>query len=175
MRRLTLLLLLASCGPVDVVLFNLPDGGPPPRGSPCADSNQCPPGAFCDKPGCGAALGHCQPRPPVCDPVPGTVCGCDGVTYFNDCFRAAAGINGMTPGPCAVPLGCTGPGSCPAGSFCALTAEQPTCPAAPSGACWMVPPACPALGGWAPCAGGLCEDFCAAVRSERPHARLACP
>lgn len=44
--------------------------------------------------------GICLPRPDVCtaDFVP--VCGCDGVTYGNDCNRLVAGVQKARDGEC---------------------------------------------------------------------------
>ncbi len=58
----------------------------------------CDPGLFCDKkPGtCGAigGTGRCVRIPEVCalaaPKIVAQVCGCNGVTYFNDCERIKA-------------------------------------------------------------------------------------
>jgi len=63
---LALVLLLAACGPYDVVvgeIGQLPDGGrPPPPGKPCDDSSQCLPREFCRKESCFDPHGRCAPR-----------------------------------------------------------------------------------------------------------------
>jgi hypothetical protein len=180
-----LVILLAACGPVDVVVANLPpepDGGRPPPRLPCAQNVDCPPDAFCEKPDCGVLVGQCRPRPVFCEPLPSVVCGCNGVNYWNDCLRRVQGVAASTPGECAqaAPCGGAGGAACPdALASCArLLPQAAACTADPQGTCWLLPPNCPpaAGGAWSPCAGGACVDTCAAIRSQAPHSRLAtCP
>ena len=64
----------------------------------------CPEGQICDLPAgmCqGADLqGVCVERPEACAEVFEPVCGCDGVTYSNDCFRQMAGMQKDHDGEC---------------------------------------------------------------------------
>lgn len=64
----------------------------------------CPEGKFCDLPPgicLGADLqGVCEPIPEACEEIFEPVCGCDGVTYSNDCFRKMAQVQKDHDGEC---------------------------------------------------------------------------
>jgi hypothetical protein len=45
-------------------------------------------------------LGTCVTEPTTCSPIYTFVCGCDGVTYGNDCERQAAGVSKLHDGGC---------------------------------------------------------------------------
>lgn len=66
---------------------------------------QCDAGEYCKwEPSqtCGAAdhLGTCEPMPEVCIQLFDPVCGCNGQTYSNACFAAAAGQSVASQGAC---------------------------------------------------------------------------
>lgn len=64
----------------------------------------CPDGLLCDLPEgeCQSAdlQGLCVPEPEVCTEQFEPVCGCDGMTYTNDCFRLMAGVQKDHDGEC---------------------------------------------------------------------------
>lgn len=82
----------------------------PPEGQVCGGfiGQACPSGQFCDinvPNACGGAdlSGICRIPPQICSMLYAPVCGCDGVTYSNDCMRQAAMIQLDYPGECSNP------------------------------------------------------------------------
>jgi hypothetical protein len=75
-------------------------------GPPCGDEGAppCAPGFFCEFPtgACGpeGMPGECMAIPELCEELDEPVCGCDGVTYSNDCERQAAQAQLLRRGPC---------------------------------------------------------------------------
>lgn len=158
-------------------------GGAPPlmRPPPCASDDDCQ-GWICDKRGCDATLGFCTPFPPFCDPDPRPVCGCDGVTYWNDCIRVQAHARFASPEQCfdtartcEVGSDCNVPGAAcghllPPNALCSHA----------MGACWVLPSECdPAADPkrWFDCksadgATPQCADTCTAIKTEHSHAEL---
>jgi hypothetical protein len=165
---------LLACAPTDVVIATSDGGGR--GGRKCMSDSNCRAGEFCSRVNCDDRIGHCQDQEADCPAIPMHVCGCDGITYWNDCLRKAQGITASTPESCTVNgLACTGPGTCPNGASCkrfVLTEDQ--CSPDNAGLCWMLPPACPApdptSSRYVSCADATsCVDACAAIRTEQPH------
>jgi hypothetical protein len=186
--RLSLALVtLLACGEEDVIVGSIAstaEGGSSPAfeggsGQPCSNNEDCIPQAYCQKSSCAAPKGACELRPfEVCASELKTVCGCDGVVYWNDCLRMRDGVAASTAGECtgALPFAaCGGPGnvSCPvadarcnhlspsSGSGCVLPA---------AGVCWVLPEVCPAEAGvpeWHSCSvsATACTDLCTAINS----------
>ncbi len=184
---------LSGCAPEDIVVGTLiPDAAtddaptqdePPPGNGGCATNDDCGETSFCAKSSCGAPTGSCQLRPVECDGMDMNFCGCDGVTYWNDCLRQQSGVPFSTMGECRVGAAmCTpaGPSSCPVvGASCErLLTPGGSCGEDVQGACWVVPfppTPCSGPGGgppslWAPCDGPpMCTDTCSAIRSGMPY------
>jgi hypothetical protein len=162
----------ASCAPEDVVVADLPahlDGGSVHH---CFDDEDCHGNAFCAHASCDAPDGHCQMRPPFCDSARQVVCGCDGVTYWNDCLRRLAGTTLSTADYCATPATCDAAHACPSGAWCAhLVPSSGRCDQDDVGMCWVLPPTCaPDDVRWQACSGASeCVDTCTAIRSGLPY------
>jgi hypothetical protein len=170
------LLLSPACNGSDVVLATLPAGDDAATPVRCEGDGDCPAGAYCDKASCDAASGTCEIVPATCDNNEMPSCGCDGVTYFNDCLRKAGGIASSTAMSCqlgvAQTCGGTSDAKCPTGAVCAQLTRTgpPPCPTNVIGECWVLPPQCPAAGPmdmkWSPCGpGAQCVDTCTAIAS----------
>ncbi|MBC8294088.1 MAG: hypothetical protein H8E45_13170 [Proteobacteria bacterium] len=106
-------------------------------GIACSDGQACvlPPGS------CNTAdlQGHCVEVPQACPDVYFPVCGCDDVTYGNDCELLVAGAQMAHPGPCmqhCVPGG----SGCATGEAC--VAPPGDCSGA-VGMCIPAPEVCP--------------------------------
>lgn len=82
---------LAACSSENIVLAEFFE---------CRQSVECPMGWRREKKACGDATGVCKELPAACSEQESLVCGCDGVTYFNDCVRSVCGSLSSMPGAC---------------------------------------------------------------------------
>jgi hypothetical protein len=161
------------------------DAGAPPVPTRCVTSNDCAPGSYCSLPECGAPSGTCTLPPLNCDDAPpGLVCGCDDITYFNNCLREVNGVPSYTMGECLQnPVFCGVPNSpsCPDAATCAQLSELPHDSCQGPGRCWVVPAKCPTdptTDRWTSCSpnGEQCLDTCTAITTGGPYARAQfCP
>jgi hypothetical protein len=175
---------LLACAPEEIVVATLPeeDSGPSRPSRRCANNADCRPGDFCNKRSCDSVGGLCERRPIVCQPDANPVCGCDGVSYFNDCLRRSAGIGSGAPGECGdTARECADASSCPAGGHCAkLLGSRAECPGS-QGVCWVLPAECPAFVAgdrWSSCAppsegGAPCMDTCRAIQHGHASSRTS--
>ncbi|GAB4282800.1 MAG: hypothetical protein Kow0092_37780 [Deferrisomatales bacterium] len=100
----------------------------------------CPEGMVCNliDPTCQVAdlAGRCVPLPEACPDLWEPVCGCDGVTYPNDCVRIRAGATLAHPGRCE--RTCLESADCPSTQYCATEPGQ----CGQEGVCAPRPEAC---------------------------------
>lgn len=133
----------------------------------------CPEGKVCEYEGCGAdMLGTCVPAPN--QPCPKTTidaqqCGCDGVTYANECLRLTVGVakasDGPCPGECAI-----GDSSCGKGQFCSAPGQcsgAGVCSPMPEGCLAVYDPVCG-------CNGVTYGNACEAEMQGRNWTKGAC-
>lgn len=177
--RAWLLLFFAACGPVDLAVVVVPDAGSvAPVTTPCSGSGDCRSDEICEKSACGDALGECTARPPVCGDDLQPECGCDGVTYMNDCLRRLSGVEALREhGPCRMPTRCDPQNPCPGEAKCARIGPPGTCGTMMRGACWRVASACAASPDehYESCDGLQCLNLCGAVNSGQPFERSPGP
>jgi hypothetical protein len=192
----------SACAPQDVVVATVASDAatddaamqdePPPGDGTCATNADCGETSFCAKSACKDATGSCQLRPVECNGDDQRYCGCDGVTYWNECLRQQYGVAASTMGECRVGAAMCqpeGPSSCPViGASCErLLTQGEMCGGNVPGVCWvvpLVPTTCTGPGGgppslWMACAGPpMCVDTCTAIQSGEPYhptSPTACP
>jgi hypothetical protein len=113
----------------------------------------CPDGEFCDLPAgqCGVLdlSGRCVEVSGACPEFYSPVCGCNGVTYANDCLRQAAEAQKAHDGPCE----CV-PKTAPCERTCDCYARLGTA------FCDDCPLLCPNCGNFWQCQDGSCVEQC---------------
>jgi hypothetical protein len=108
------------------------------------------------------------------------VCGCDGITYWNDCVRRQIGTTMASVGECSVTAcACKIDEDClQEGASCAQLVQGSDMCHGDIGACWVLPPQCMPNQGdppvWQECKPpdappAPCVDTCLAIRSGHPH------
>jgi hypothetical protein len=148
------------------------------QGIPCATKAECPMGWRCEMPGCEATQGLCEPPIVIIAPELMPVCGCDGVTYWNDDVRRQADATVDTPGACrGTACACEVGADCKVPfASCSHLVTDDMCGRG-IGACWVLPPQCPPGDAvWRECKPPdpnlpppPCVDTCTAIASEKPH------
>ncbi len=194
------LALASACSNEEIVLATVSplEAGAGEPAKRCVDNRDCSSSMFCSRHDCNDLGGTCEARPVVCEEGPMPVCGCDGITYWNDCLRRTVGTTAMRSGECsgtALPCGKGGKGGgggpgggggCPPGASCARLIPpdftSTMCPFDVPGTCWALPALCPDHGGpdrWISCDPDrppACTSTCDAIRTGEPHRRAtSCP
>lgn len=150
--------------------------------STCRSNADCDTG-FCEKTRCGDDVGHCERRDVFCEGQQlAPVCGCDDVTYINDCWRRQAGVALNAIGECRTSGSvCDRSTDCQNGASCArLFVAGDRCPPGP-GMCWSAPDKCGSISdipSFVECGPtpGRCVDMCEAIHATgHPFARAPAP
>lgn len=153
--------------------------GSPGDGGACDPTvrGSCGAAAYCASTDCKS--GHCVARPSESSTGEVPVCGCDGITYWNENIANARGMSAGAAGACAKGVSCGGPGPdvpCPDGFSCNKPiAGSGVCNMQSwPGTCWALPKTCASAGiGIDPntraCNAKSCATRCALIAAEAPY------
>ena len=140
----------------------------------------CATGEFCkgDTGNCGDnPEGVCTIKPQSCPATIQRVCGCDGVTYDNECMADAAGVTVASTGACAETTACGGSTgvTCGTDEFC--KAAVGVCGAEAEGVCTTKPVCCPpTVNAVCGCDGVTYDNDCLAAAAGATVSHVgACP
>jgi hypothetical protein len=152
----------------------------------CQSTADCSSGYYCSKQLCGDAQGSCVLQPFPDEVSSENVCGCNGITFWNDSLRQWYGISSSTLGPCnSTPHTCMRDQDCAfRDAICThLLSPDGMCGSSPGpGRCWVIPRDCstadalqyqvcsPPNGASGP---QLCVTKCQAIQSRHPFAQLS--
>jgi len=125
--RAIVLIVLTACSSDTIVLATLPSD------APCMSNRDCAYNSYCDKSACNAG-GTCT-QATQCGDNYAPSCGCDHISYYNDCLRKSHGVAPLHPdlanqGSCTPgeALTCS---NCGATALCARVESTPVC--------WVLP------------------------------------
>ena len=156
----------ASDASVDASDVDVVDAG---QGQTCNAmiSGQCGVGSFCDAVGCG--IGTCKLATAESDLL-APVCGCDGVTYWNQTVAENKSATTKAKGECVIGLLCGGSGhlKCPGAIRCNFrqSVAGDCNQSNPNGTCWGLPTNCPPVligPTTRQCGAPACADACSLI------------